>query len=633
MGYAIIKTSTLNAYALNRKIQNVIPKDVKYRKLIPSNADFNYGSVSTEGICKLSNVDLKDGTQPYEYKLCSSAGVDLSNQQSRAGVRIDPISGVIVLSSDYDGQDVWVRLAPKTVTGYYDTSVITLYKKVISAGSWTPVIPDTHTAVLDSIVYNFGNNQNWNSNSITAAATQLTLSSVTITYDGESDTFSGEALNDFYNDVTNISIVGKVNNTKIVDWTETLRQFTISANPNSSERTIQFTITFKYKGEDVSWVHPNGLAQSGNVLNSVSNVTGPNELTVGTTLVASNYSATGTYSNGTTSTVYATGISPSTVSQGTNNYTLTFANNVTETISITGQSSSTKTWITGVPSEYYRGAGSPYPQNDPGTHEWPLYVTVSGYSDPMKYTDFLTLSNREEYSDPVITINTSKVYNDMVTRNPIVQGTLKYTFDSSDYIYDAERTSIDAIDIVCTSDSSKSVHITQYNDNTKYCITADRSDTTYFTENFDEVDISTVANVISGTGNGYIHLSSDYSVRSSQSAAFAQDGTVYKLNDESDYYIKATRSINKSNIFAIVSIDTTGKDASDLSSVFEISDQNNRVIYTDGDNYNVKIVYVDSGSRDIYIHHTPTSGRTTYIIDGSTDSTPAFTIKMLIPKT
>lgn len=119
MGYAIIKGGA-KAYALNRQEQNLTPKDATYRKNIPSNITCTYGP-SVNGVYKVTDINLGDATQPYEYALVSSSGA----AKTYTGVSIHKYNGAITTTNEYNGEAVYVKIVPKTVAGYYDVAATT----------------------------------------------------------------------------------------------------------------------------------------------------------------------------------------------------------------------------------------------------------------------------------------------------------------------------------------------------------------------------------------------------------------------------------------------------------------------------------------------------------------------------
>lgn len=119
MGYAIIKGGA-KEYALNRQVQNLTPKNASYRKNIASNITCTYGP-SINGIYKVTDINLGDATQPYEYTLVSSSGA----AKTYTGVSIHQFNGTITTTNEYNGEAVYVKIVPKTVAGYYDEAATT----------------------------------------------------------------------------------------------------------------------------------------------------------------------------------------------------------------------------------------------------------------------------------------------------------------------------------------------------------------------------------------------------------------------------------------------------------------------------------------------------------------------------
>ena len=155
MGYAIIKDLAGNKnYALNRQIQNLIPKDSNMRVYIEDaegTKSFSYGE-GANGIYKLASVNLGNATQPYEYVL----------DQSKTGVSVDPISGVITVTSDLANEtNVTVNLIPVFDNTYYPITGHTASYKLQKTVQVTPpeqdspeVHTDTYAISISSFTYN-----------------------------------------------------------------------------------------------------------------------------------------------------------------------------------------------------------------------------------------------------------------------------------------------------------------------------------------------------------------------------------------------------------------------------------------------------------------------------------------------
>ena len=99
MGIAIINSQA--NYTLQRIAQNVIPVDASKRFYLTSVSNFTY-EYAGNGIYRLKSLNIGDATQPYTYSLL--LGVNQS------GVEIDPISGIVTVSSNFTGGNVTVQL-------------------------------------------------------------------------------------------------------------------------------------------------------------------------------------------------------------------------------------------------------------------------------------------------------------------------------------------------------------------------------------------------------------------------------------------------------------------------------------------------------------------------------------------
>ena len=628
MGYTVIKASG-NAYALNRSMQNLTPVDSAYRHVIPSNATFTYKHVTQDGICTLESVDLKGGTQPYVYRLCDSTGT----VGPRAGVTINEINGVITLDDNYDRQDVYVKLLPLQIQDhpdFYPTVVTTIFKKVIAAEDWTPVTP-THTATLDSITYVIGNGTGW-PQGIPASGATLILKSATITYDGTTTTFGdATAINTMAADVSNVNITAKIDNTNVLGSNPTLKQFIINSTNATVSRDINIGIKFDYKGITVTY--PVTIPQQANTLISVTNPTGQQQVEVGTTLNASNYSATGTYSNGSTATVNATSIDPGTVTEsGAHTYTLTFAPEVTTTIQITGQTST----LTKAHIDYI--SGTPYSVKSNNSYTYPLQVHVVHSSDSnlsdefMGFDEYLSMNEtKEEYGAPVVTMSSSP----MITQNGIpsineINGSMEYNFDSlTNYIYD--HTIVQGITIPHSSQSLVSAseyNVRRSDSNKDYC------EISYFENNFTEIPLTNTSHEVvplpNSSSNPYVSA-----VSASKSLHLSNDsnpvGGTYRLSSSGETFLLNTAKIledypqgyvlKATNGYRCLLI-TTSSTINGSSSTGDLKTG----IQTAFNGIDKKFIDMGDGKATVYVKHTPTiTNGNTYIIDFPYETTyPAY---------
>lgn len=113
MGLAIVN---INAnYTLQRIAQNVIPLDSTKRIPLTSISSFNYNDtpeVDSQGnlIYRLQSLNLGIATQPYIYSI----------ENDPAGANVDPISGVVTITSEFTG--TWLRVILSAV---YDETYYT----------------------------------------------------------------------------------------------------------------------------------------------------------------------------------------------------------------------------------------------------------------------------------------------------------------------------------------------------------------------------------------------------------------------------------------------------------------------------------------------------------------------------
>lgn len=279
MGYALIKDiDGSKNYALNRQMQNLVPKDTTKHVKLSVSTTFAYEKVSDDTY-KLSQINLvgidnKVPTQPYVFKGCNSQG---EIESSRAGVNVDEISGVVTLGDTWDGEEVWVKLIPITAeynsTVYYSGTqaninpvrvVSSSYTLTALFGSSTVSAAKQDTLKLTSFKIKKGNKEvatNVNDEGVTAFNVSSSESWVTI----------------------NSSSSGKT--------------LTIQKYSGDTDRKSTITCTCYYNGELLTYSYT--LTQKANVIDTVSYVSGPLSVSSDENTVSiSNYSVKVTYTNG-----------------------------------------------------------------------------------------------------------------------------------------------------------------------------------------------------------------------------------------------------------------------------------------------------------------------------------------------
>ena len=200
-------------------------------------------------------------------------------------------------------------------------------------------------------------------------------------------------------------------------------------------------------------------------------------------------------------------------------------------------------------------------------------------------------------------------------------GTLTYDFTLDNYVYDGEKTKINSIQISCTSDQSKSVSYT----GNGVRINAEVQDSSYFTENFNAVSLST-DNVLQEIQTNAYHVEAG-SASEANKIVLDTNGTVYKLKPATDYYFKVSINTANNKDYGFGGIISRTPTTSTLT-----ASQYNRT--------NTSLVVVPDTNRIAYVHHTPIieSGKTyedyiTYFVDGYPNSSDTYlNIEVLIPK-
>lgn len=178
---------------------------------------------------------------------------------------------------------------------------------------------------------------------------------------------------------------------------------------------------------------------------------------------------------------------------------------------------------------------------------------------------FLSNNNllKEQYAAPVITYNSHASYANMPQQSPTSDGSLLFDFNTSDYMYD--RTSVDSVNIICTSDKnhnfeqaisqefeiSKQYFDGYFNTNNFDIYELDNSEGTYNTQYFDGSGSSytfgsgtkavtvTALGEVGNTATTGRHLSNS-SFNSGNELYISEDGQYYKLTStetNKEFYI------------------------------------------------------------------------------------------------
>lgn len=136
------------------------------------------------------------------------------------------------------------------------------------------------------------------------------------------------------NDLTNVSVVGRVDFVEIARTDSITGTLSIPGNTSNKSRDINITVSGRYNGQYLraNYILPQGADK----LTAVTNIQYNGSTTAGTTLDPDDFIATGTFlSNKSPEDVMSQSVSPTTIQAGTNTYTVTFRDGVTGTISIT----------------------------------------------------------------------------------------------------------------------------------------------------------------------------------------------------------------------------------------------------------------------------------------------------------
>lgn len=595
MGIAIIK-GEFGANALGRTMHNLTPKDPNRRKSFTNNDLKNTRWEEVNGVYKVAYINLGQATQHYKYVLCDSQGNEL---QSQTGVSINQISGDITLDSNYDGSAVYAKVVP-IIDNYYSTAISTTAVLVVDESGYT----------LD-FAYN-------NSQGITARPQEVSMTSFAIY---EDDTV---VTND-KSELSNASVVVKENGNTIFSSNNINTALTIPGNTSSTYRDLTITVQGTYNGVPVSKSFV--LPQGADAIDTISTISYSGSLVKGTTIDPSNFETTATYLSGKTpSQLQGTSVTPNTIQNSTATYTVTFEGNRSGQIELIPEDSqvTAKAYISGIPLQTAEGAqDGPYPGPTAGTHQWPLHVQVTRVDNTVEnktFAEYLALNEpKETYSSPVLTFADAINYNTMATVDS--NGTLIYDFTLDNYVYDGEKTKINSIQISCTSDQSKSVSYT--GDGVR--INAEVQDSSYFTENFNAVPLST-DNVLQEIQTNAYHVEAG-SASQQNKIVLDNGGTVYKLKPATDYYFKVSVNTADNKDYGFGGIISRTPNTSTLS-----ASPYNRT--------NTSLVVVPDTNRIAYVHHTPTieSGKTyedyvTYFVDGYPNSSDTYlNIEVLIPK-
>lgn len=597
MGVAIIK-GEFGANALGRTIQNVTPKDSNRRKLFTSNDLRNVVWELQNGVYEVAYIDLGQATQHYKYVICNSSGDEIT----QAGVSINEITGTIRLDTDYEGGAVYAKVVP-IINEYYTTAIAT-----------SAVLVKEADEVQDNYVLNFAYN---NSQGINARPQQVSMTSFSIKNNGILET-------DDKSDLTDVSVIAKVNGIALVSSNSITQDLSIPGN-EGDVREIVIVVQGKYEGNTVSnsFILPQGADQ----IDTIGAISYSGSLVAGTTIDPHNFSALATNLSGKTPyTIRGQSVSPETITNGVDTYTVTFAGNKQGTIQLTGVS---KAYISGFPENPYP-TDNPVISQDGSVVSIPLKVMVvePGNVTPTEKTfaEFLELSPRETYDTPAITFREEILdYSIPQKQNGVGEdGSLNYDLTKDNYVYD--KTRISGITLTCTSDSTKSCTYGSVS------IGMHSVYSTYFTntDNFTSDDLiskpvisgsatptaASGVTILGGSGSNVGVHYSNTSSSTSNGLALSSSGYYYRLPQQDSYYLSVTGS---SSYVAIISI---------------IDDENNGL--TGGSTYkmntwgnNIKVL--ETSSRNLkYIHHTPDPNTKTYIVDLGNEY--PLTWKLLTPK-
>lgn len=283
MGYALIKDiDGSKNYALNRQIQNLVPKLEDSRVKLGSSTSFTYTKAS-EGVYKLSSVTLvsqqegKIPTQPYEYKEATSSGEIVT---ARAGVNVDPISGVVTLGSDWDGEDVYVKMVPLVLNNYYGENCYTGTQANI------PVVKVVESTYTLEVAYTSGKISAAGISNQKLITFKIKKGNQVLVND---NTATGTA-------VTNFKATSTSNK---VTFSSAYTKISISKNTSVSEDIIPVTVTCTYNGNNLSTTF--NITQNANAIESVTKASGPTSVEIGGVLRAEDYTVNVKYTNGTQS--------------------------------------------------------------------------------------------------------------------------------------------------------------------------------------------------------------------------------------------------------------------------------------------------------------------------------------------
>lgn len=566
MGIAIIK-GEFGANALCRTRQNVTPKDSNRRKSFTNNNLQNVVWGLQNGVYEVAYIDLGQATQHYKYVICNSNGDEIT----QAGVNINEITGTIRLDANYEGGDVYAKVVP-IINEYYPTAIAT-----------SAVLVKEADEVQDNYVLSFAYN---NSQGIDARPRQVSMTSFSIKNNGVLETEDRSSL-------TNVSVVAKVNGIALVSSNSITQDLSIPGNEGDA-REIVIVVQGNYEGSTVS--NSFILPQGADGIDTIGAITYSGSLVAGTTIDPHNFSALATMLSGKTPyTVYGQSVSPETITNGVDTYTVTFVENKQGTIQLTSVSKASIS----LPSQPYPTANST--ANDGSIITMPLTVNVTNADGTdggsMLFTEFLAATNlgqKETYGNPQITFSSNAMYNNMPNLDNGSgvgsDGTLTFDLTKPNYVYD--KTKITGISIPCTSGG------TSINATLDYSVGAQKLNTTYF-QNMTSVKLDDLTsdqlnnlNIIKHTGKK-VSASSLYSQYPNQ--------LYIETGDSSNIYYELPYNAN-GYIIGIIGGANVGI----------ISDTSLGSLYTINQN-DIKGLESSSSSM-LYIKHTPSSGKSTFLL-------------------
>lgn len=282
MGYAlVIKNAN---YGVNRVAQVTLDPSAKEVNNTLTNVDFSYGQLDeSNNTIKLQSISLTPSTTTAKYTFALA--------QNQAGVSINPISGKVTLSSDFNLQNIVVN-AVNSSNNIVGTTTIVLEESEY-------VAPITYT-YSDLTIKKFQYNTTTVAGGGKSGAPTLSYSYKKIGSDGSSQTLSLNATvtYDFVGTHTGATIVktsGIVTfgaNTSTTPRNYTVR-VTVTCPDGTTKVTSDVTVSQKGKEEEVVVVN----------LTSITAAYSGGSKPIGTSLSANDFVVTGHYDNNTTDTL------------------------------------------------------------------------------------------------------------------------------------------------------------------------------------------------------------------------------------------------------------------------------------------------------------------------------------------